>query len=91
MAKRIMEVAETINVALAGWTMQEALTYATTTAGELGYAVPMGAGTSSPDTEVSDLHAAVILDLAVHTDADGVYTGDMTAVHAAAAEADGSL
>ena len=67
-----------------GWI--PAIEGATIYAIQLGYTGAVGTGGAYADTEVSGEHAAIIKDLMINTNDDGVYTGDRDAIAAMAAD-----
>lgn len=70
---------------IASWT--EAIEAATVYAIQLGYqGLSAGTGGFYADTEVTESHAEIIMDLICNTDERGVYTGDLGRIADIAAE-----
>jgi orotidine-5'-phosphate decarboxylase len=62
----------------------DAIEAATVYAIQLGYPMNAGTGGAYADSPVSESHAEIIADLIAHTDADGVYAGELGRVVAEA-------
>lgn len=74
---KIRDLVRTLDLEALDITWSYAVETATLYALQLGYPVAAGTNGAYADHEVTGEHAAIIADLIVHTDADGVYTGGL--------------